>query len=444
MRVQLNRLKRISREVLWVGAGLGLGALGSLVGVRLLTSSLDPARYGELALGLTAASFAQLSVLQPLYEASLRFFAVAAEANQLSAFLAAVRRLTLDVTRALVIGSALIVLAIGLGSGRRWIGLAALSTLFCVLSGASVSISGIQNAARQRAIVAWHDTTSQWLRFALAVTLIAWLGPRSDVAMTGYVTACGAVLISQGWFLGRSPQIAQALATRPEQVEVATWEKHLRQFAWPIATWGIVVGLYMVSGRWSLQLFRSDRDVGLYAVVHQLGYYPVVMINTVMMAVVQPIMFGRAGTGEDPQRIARGRRLGLALMVVALVATVVATLIAWTWHEFIFSIAVAEDYRQVSYLLAPMVFGSGLFSCAQIASLMGMINPDTKRLIRPKVFTALIGIVLNFIGAWRWGLEGVIFSSVFYGIAYLLWVGTVVGLLQRHAGGTSASSAAAR
>jgi O-antigen/teichoic acid export membrane protein len=386
-------------------------------------------RYGELALGLTAANFAQFSLLQPLYEASLRFFSVAAEAGQLSAFLSAVRRLTHAVARSLVIGSLLLVLATLVSGRRESVGLVVFSALFCILSGAAVAISGIQNAARQRAIVAWHDTISQWLRFGLAMALIAWLGPRSDMAMLGYVAAGAIGLTSQSWFLSRSRQIADASRTIPESNDVTTWERDLRQYAWPIATWGLFVGLYFISGRWALELVHSRSAVGLYAVVYQLGYYPVVMMSMLMMVVVQPIMFSRAGAGTDPVRIAQGHRLGLGLMGLTLSATVLFTLIALLCHSFVFSIAVGPDYRRVSYLLAPMILGSGVFSCAQVASLVGMINPDTTRLIRPKVGAAAIGIVLNFIGAWQFGIDGVVYASVLYGVIYLIWIVKVVGIV---------------
>ncbi len=425
-----KRLTKISREVFWVGAGQGLSALGSLIGVRLLTTALDPGPYGELALGVTAASFAQLSVLQPLYEASLRFFSVANESGDLAAFLGAVRRFTGFVLRPMVAISGALLLAIVPLAGYQWLALAAFSLLFCLLSAASVTMSAIQNAARQRAIVAWHDASSQWLRFGFALALVHWVGPRSDMAMLGYCVACGFVCISQSWFLSRNPQIAAVRHVAANPVSVADWDQQLRAYAWPIATWGIFVGLYLISGRWALQLLRGRVDVGLYAAVFQLGYYPVVMVNILMMAVAQPIMFSLAGAGTDPARTARGHRLGLALVGATLSATLLATAVASVFHGNIFGAFVAPAYAQVSYLLPAMILGSGLFSCGQVVSLMGMINPDTRRLIRPKVGAAVVGTVLNFVGAWLSGIDGVVYVTVIYGLLYLSWVAWTIGMLR--------------
>jgi len=50
-----SRLCRLSREGSWVVMGQAATVIGSLAGVRLLSELLDPAAYGELALGMTAA-----------------------------------------------------------------------------------------------------------------------------------------------------------------------------------------------------------------------------------------------------------------------------------------------------------------------------------------------------------------------------------------------------
>jgi len=77
-----------------------------------------------------------------------------------------------------------------------------------------------------------------------------------------------------------------------------------------------------------------------------------------------------------------------------------------------------------------MILGSGLFSCGQVVSLMGMINPDTRRLIRPKVGAAVVGTILNFVGAWLAGIDGVVYVGVAYGLLYLSWVAWTVGMLR--------------
>src|SRR2546430_11136457 len=81
------RAKRLAKEFFWVGAGQVAAIIGGLAGIRLLTQSLSPASYGELALGMTAAALTQQVVLGPAAGAILRFFAPATEAKQLGDYL---------------------------------------------------------------------------------------------------------------------------------------------------------------------------------------------------------------------------------------------------------------------------------------------------------------------------------------------------------------------
>ena len=80
---QINsaRFHRLGRELIWISLGQGLATLGALVGVRLLTSVLNPTIYGQLALAMTLALLVNQMLLGPLSGAALRFYAPAHEAK---------------------------------------------------------------------------------------------------------------------------------------------------------------------------------------------------------------------------------------------------------------------------------------------------------------------------------------------------------------------------
>jgi hypothetical protein len=54
--LSLPRVLRLAKEGSWIVIGQISSVLGSLVLVRVLTERLDPAQYGQLALGLTVAN----------------------------------------------------------------------------------------------------------------------------------------------------------------------------------------------------------------------------------------------------------------------------------------------------------------------------------------------------------------------------------------------------
>ena len=130
-----ERLRRLSKEGAWIVLGQVTAILGSLAGVRLLTELLDPAAYGELALGLTLASLVNQTVLGPLSNGITRFYAPAQERADLAGYLSAVRGLVWTATGVV----AVMILLTGAGlvaAGRmQWISIAGAALLFAGLSG---------------------------------------------------------------------------------------------------------------------------------------------------------------------------------------------------------------------------------------------------------------------------------------------------------------------
>ena len=90
--VRSPRFRRLFKEGIWIALGQVMAMLGLLVGVRLLTELLDPAAYGELALGMTLAILANQIIFGPLGGGVARFYAPAVEQGDLGSYLSAVRR----------------------------------------------------------------------------------------------------------------------------------------------------------------------------------------------------------------------------------------------------------------------------------------------------------------------------------------------------------------
>jgi O-antigen/teichoic acid export membrane protein len=415
-----TRLRQWGGEALLVATGQVLAALGSLVGVRLLTQTLDPQRYGELALGMAAVAFLQNVLVQPSFEAALRFLAPAREAGQVGPYLAAVRALARRVLL-LLASLALLATAILMGLGHeRWLGMLAGVVAFTSLSVGSSALNGVQSAARLRAVVAWHEGLGQWLRFLLAALAAVALGRSSSWAMAGYALAAALVLASQASFLRAHASLGPAWREHVTAAALGQWTARLGEYAWPFAAWGVFAGLHAMSGRWALQLFADTRTVARYAVLQQLGYYPVILAWGMVVQLLAPVIFGRAGSGLDAARTVRGRRLCWALIVGTAAVTLAGTAVAAVLHRHVFALAAAPAYRDVSWLLPATVLGAGLFACAQTAAFLFMVEARTRELLPTKISTMLVGTGLNGLGCALFGLEGVVYAGVAYASLYLV------------------------
>ena len=416
LRASGERLRRLSKEGSWIVLGQAAAILGSLAGVRLLTELLDPAAYGELALGLTVAALINQTVLGPLANGVTRFYAPALEQGDLGGYLLAVRRLVLAATALIFLIVAIAVAGL-LGAGHaQWIGIATAALAFATLSGYNAILNGIQNAARQRAVVALHQGIESWLRFLVAAGLILWLGASSALAMTGYALAVVMVLGSQYVFFRR---IAAGYDAAPQ---TGSWQRQVWDYSWPISAFGAFTWVQLASDRWALELFTTTAEVGTYAALFQLGYYPMTMASTMAMQFLAPIFYQRAGDASDSRRNADVNRLSWNLTGISLGATAAAFLLALLLHRQIFRIFVASEYAAVSHLLPWMLLAGGIFAAGQAIALNLMSQMRTRAMMAAKIATALVGVVLNLAGAYWLGTTGIVFAGVLFSVLYFAWM----------------------
>jgi O-antigen/teichoic acid export membrane protein len=176
-----------------------------------------------------------------------------------------------------------------------------------------------------------------------------------------------------------------------------------------------------VSDRWALQAFSTTATVGQYAVLFQVGYYPVAIGAGMLVQLATPVLFDRAGDASSPERLRHSRQLNDKLVLVSFVITICATVAAIIGHRWIFRLVAAPAYRAVAPMLPWLVLSAGLFSSAQAASLGPMSADRTERLLTPKVFSAMFGIGLNVLGARLFGIPGVVFAGLAFSVMYFLW-----------------------
>ena len=328
----LERFRRLSKEGAWIVIGQATAILGALASVRMLTELLDPAAYGELALGLTAASLVNQTVLGPLANGITRFYAPAQERGDLGGYLSAVRGLVLAATAVIAVMILLACAGLLLAGRMEWIAIASAALVFAGLSGYNGILSGIQNAARQRAIVALHQGIESWARFLLAAALLLLLGATSAVAMAGFALGVTLVLGSQYMFFRKVIHGDVVAANR------GNWQQQIWEYSWPISMFGIFTWMQLASDRWALGLFASTQEVGLYAALFQLGYHPMSIATGMLMQFLLPIFYQRDGDASDDRRNAGVNTMSWRVTGIALGLTGAVFIAALLFHAQIFSV----------------------------------------------------------------------------------------------------------
>ncbi len=417
MPLDVSRFRRLAKEGAWILAGQIASVAGALALVRVLTEYLEPAQYGQLALGLTVATLVNQIVMGGMTAGIGRFYSIADESNDLPGYLRASKRLM--GYAGLVVAGLMVLLIVGLPitGHKEWVGLGVAALLLSLLSGFNASLVSIQNAARQRGVVAFHTGLDAWLKILLAVGVMIWLGKSSTAVVLGYTLSSLIVTVSQFVFLRRliGP-------TKTECNNIPDWMRKIWSYSWPFSIFGFFTWMQQISDRWALQLFSSENEVGLYAVVFQLGFVPVGLLTGMVMAFLGPILYQRSGSASDHGRNLSVHRLAWQVTLIGLVVTALVALFTAWLHEWIFHVLVASKYHAVSYLLPWMVLAGGIFAAGQMLALKLMSEMKSASMTIAKVVTAILGVLLNIYGASIIGMQGVVGALVIFATIYFLWM----------------------
>jgi O-antigen/teichoic acid export membrane protein len=309
----------------------------------------------------------------------------------------------------------------------QWAPLVAVASTFALLSGWERILDGLQNAARARAVVAWHQAFRQWLRPLAAVALIGSFGSTSSVALAGFALASACLLFSQVVFFRRRLDIGGAADSGKDKATPGGLERRLVRYAAPFAVWGIFTWLQLSADRWALQLLTNVETVGLYAVLFQIGVSPVHLLGSVLSQLLGPIVFSVAGDGTDSVRVAAAFRLTLLIVLGMLGVIALMVLGASLLHAQVFQFLAGPSFQSISSLLPLAVLAGGFFNVGQLLCLLPLAAGNSRALLAPKIGTALAVVPLYLVGAILQGVQGVLIAGVCFGVSYSVWT-AIVGL----------------
>jgi len=414
-----DRIVRLTREGGWIVTGQIFSVVGTLVLVRVLTEYLSPAEYADLALGLTIAGLVNQVAMGGVSNGIGRFYSIATAKGEVWGYLLASRRLLGYATLAVGAFAALLMIVLYAAGQTHWLGLAAVTLVFSVLSGYNSALGGIQGAARQRAVVALHGGMDAWLKIAFAVAAMNLLGTSSAMVVVGYAISALLVTISQFFFLGRllPEQVGSAPHSANEELLRQMW-----QFSWPFSIFGFFTWIQQVSDRWALETFARLHDVGQYAVLFQLGYAPIGMLTGLMMALLGPILYHRSGTAIVSSRNASVHRIAWRITLLSIALTLICFVFTWLFHAWLFRWLVADAYRPVSHYLPWVVLAGGLFAAGQMLSLKLMSEIRSQAMLQVKITTAILGVAANLLGAYWYGIVGVVAGLLIFSVVFLVWM----------------------
>jgi len=412
-----DKVRRLIHEGGWVFLGQIASVGGSLVLVRVLTEYLTPAQYGQLALALTLGALICQMSFSGSMPGIMRYYSLAVEKEDTSTYFNTVRQMMLYSTLVAFSLSVLLLLGFVFVGNTDWLGIVAIAITFSILGSYNATMNIIQNAARQRQVVALHSGLDAWLKVLFALMMFTWWTVSHEIVVIAYVLSLMVVLVSQSVFLRKLIPKGS-----PNEIYHNKWMQSIWIYSKPFVFFNFFTWVQASSDRWVLEIFTTTHVVGLHATLIQLGYTPISIATGLVVNLVGPILFQRSGDASDRIRNESVHRLAWLLTLAALTLTLFVCGVEFFLHEWIFQIFVASEYRSVSHLLPWMTLAGGVFAAGQILALKLMSELDTQALLWPKILTSILGTLLSCFGGYVSGLNGIVVAVVVFASLHFLWL----------------------
>ena len=374
--------RRLLRDGSRLLAGHVIGAIGVIVGIRLMTEMLTPEQYGAAALMIGLVSLHTGLFPLPVAQALGRFWPSVPSARQGALQLEASRLLRVPVGLASVV-FALGVCVEGALSGTATPGGTALLAVATVLLVVAESLraheQAISVAQRRSLMVAVWQGSEAWLRPIMALGLIC-LVPGASVAgvLTGYALATGLLALWVRQRQHRPGEPAPDIRAR------------LIRFSLPLMPLAIIGWVNGLADRYLIGALIDLRSVGLYAAVYGLSARPLRILGVVAAHTFRPAYYQALAAG----RTAVANRL-LALWFWLLAGALVAvTLLMWLLADSLARWLLAAEYRDTAWL-SPVLSAAHIpLLLATVAEVVSLANDRPRNMTIAEGSGALATLVL--------------------------------------------------
>lgn len=420
-------IKKLSAEGSWVFVGQLLVVVSSLVLVRLLTEHLSEQEYGNFTLGLTLAGLVNQTITGGVAAGMRRFYSVASESDALPEYHQAKDKLNLKAS--LMISSLIIPAAILFGIDG--IQQHALLIIFVISYAALNSVFTISNsyyvASRKRRFSAINLVIDAWLRVSLGVAAV-WAFPKTaESVFLGYLVASAIVCLLHV-ILNNSIKRNY----RDSGENYFRIYREIQNYSMPFAIWGVFAWLQQSVDKWSLSYFHSVESTGSYAVLYQLGYSPMLMFCGLITSFLAPIIFQKAGSGSDQERMKSTQDLIYKLTILGFGTVIAGFFFTVAFGDILIKIFVSDTFSVEKNYLHWLVLAGGLFSIGQLITLRLVSELNSKKLIPLKIGSSLLGVIYT-VGLAKWyGVGGVVLSANLFGLTYLVWALMLIRKLNRN------------
>ena len=381
----------------WIIGGQAATAIGTVVGIRLLTQILTPSAYGTLSLSIGIAGLALNVLCTPLTQATAHFYpGISRNAPHLLSL--ALSRILRDNLRWF---ASIVILGwcgyIYFANGSPTI--AALLTLVFICDCWRSYRLVIINAEQDHRTYALWMSLDAWGRPILACVLVHYLSDDVRIVLSAYVIV--SIGLTFLFVSTRRPDSAPDPGVITEQ-EVGIFSTRMRTYALPLVPLGLIGWANGLGDRYVIGSLLTVADAGLYAAAYGLASRPVLIANATVEQALRPLYQDAVTHGEHD----RARHIILLWFATMLSISGCLVLLMTVFNAQIAALLLGPNFRGASRILPWVACGYGLLTLSYVFERVCYAHGRTARVLAIQSCTALTALVTTAFGAWHWGLSG--------------------------------------
>ena len=398
--------KRAVTDGLWVSVGQIGSALGTLVGIRLLTEFVEPSVFGAVSLLVGITTLALGLSCTPIMQATLRYFPDLASSGD-TVYLRRVVTTSLSWSVGLVV----VLLLVG---GTIYALITDASPIIPALLSAIVVVDAIRsfetnmlNAARRHRPHALWVAGEAWARPLLAVALVFTLGMTIESVLGGYLIASLLLIMLVFARVAREGTNNQVLNSIPASLDLPAT---IRQYALPLVPLALLGWLSGMADRYLIGGLLGLQDAGIYAAVYGLVSRPFLMLGHILELTLRPV-YQKAVAKADGDR---SRRI-IVIWVLSLAAlSGLGVLIVVFWHDQIGILLLGERFRSGTSLMPWIAAGYALLVISFVYQRVCYAHEETGRVLFIQLIGSVTGLIVMFFGISNWGQIGAAMAIPIY------------------------------
>lgn len=404
--------RNLLNEVAWSLLGKIIAALGTLVGVRLITEIVPNKTYGAVSLLVGIVIFGNNLLAAPLTQAAQRFYSEAG----LSGRLPSLRR-TISVSLKLIVVLFLIII---LSVGVIYIHYSSISYyIFLILAGfmtvqifRSLEITFLVAARRQKEVAIW-DALEAWAKPILACLLVILIGATARSVITGYFLAVGLILAGYHLLIVNVEGISNLK-------DNAKFDKKLLSeiiiYAMPLVPLAFICWIIALGDRYIIGSLLGMKQVGIYSAAYGLIAMPFIVACSAVNQTFRPAYLQTVSTRKSYHE----KKLLFNWLIIIISICIIGVGLICLLKHLIALCFLAAEYRSAAVLMPWIALGIGFQIIAQVFESMLLAYKQTKYILFEQLTGAATCILSVIVLVRSYGLIGAALACPIYFLSMLL------------------------